>query len=137
MRGTRHFTDTLTLVRRETTQAIDPETGSLADTITEHIVWTGKGSIQANSSGKPAIAGTVAGAEEVLVPFKAFLPWDASPQHGWVLRDSLGREFEMVTKPVNPGSAGAYWLLNLTAPTVAAVWVYLSTGLWARVILSG
>lgn len=108
--------NSLTLIRRETTQVIDVESGAPAKTVTDTVVWTGKGSLQPASGSKPAVVGTVAGVEEVLVAYQAYLPWDAQPGPGWILRDGAGREFEQVTKPVNPGGAGAYWLLNLGAP---------------------
>lgn len=122
--------ESLTLIRRETTQNLDTESGAPSTAITDFMPWSGLGSLQPALGSKPAVAGSVAGVEEVLVAFQAYLPWDAHPGLGWIVRDSVGREFEQVTKPVNPGGAGSYWLLNLGAPTIAPSWVYISTGLW-------
>lgn len=113
---TRHG-QTLTLVSRTTTTSIDPDTGAPVETVTETVEWTGTGSLQPNvGRDREGLTATAGGVQQVLVPYKCYLPADAAPEHGWLLRDSADREYEMITAPLNPGGANAFWLLNLDAP---------------------
>lgn len=125
---------TLTLIRRETTQAISSDTGSFQKTTAESSPWSGTGVLQPyNRRQRQAVAGEVGGVEEVLVSHQAYLPWEAHPRPGWVLRDELGQEYEQLTAPVNVGGARAYWLLNLGSPTRSLESAYISAGFWVEV----
>jgi hypothetical protein len=113
MRGTRHHTDVLELISVTTTASIDPDTKARKETDTITLKWSGTGSLQAAPHDTRAARPTAGGVEEVMVPYRAFLPEDASPGAGWYVR-AAGRVYSQLTEPINPGG---YWLLHLSAPT--------------------
>lgn len=107
----------LSLVRKTVAQAIDPDTGAPVQTVTETEMWSGTGSLQpAVGRDREGFTATAGGVRQVLVSYRAYLPAEANPEQGWTLRDADGRDFAQVTEPLDPGGAGAYWLLNLGPP---------------------
>lgn len=111
--------DSLELISIASTPSIDPDTKARKVTDVVTVEWEGTGSLQAAPAPRSLriTRQAAGGVEEVLVPYRAFLPATASPEAGWYVRDSTGRVYPQLTEPVNPGG---YWLLNLAAPTPAA-----------------
>ena len=111
------YGDALELVTLESARTRNAVTGEYETANVPAVRWTGLGSLQQNVAGGPAVvADDSGGAKEVAVAWRAYLPYEAMPERGWMLRDALGRHFHQVTVPINPGNAGAAWILNLGEP---------------------
>ena len=111
------YGDPVELITLESVRTRNAVTGEYETTNAPAVRWSGLGSLQQNVSGGPAVvADDSGGAKEVAVAWRAYLPFEAQPVRGWILKDASGRHFHQVTVPINPGGVGAAWILNLGEP---------------------
>jgi hypothetical protein len=115
------FNQQIELLAYPTGDVFNPDTGAFDPPSSEpELRWSGLGSVQAvRKATTPFLDAGREDTRQVYVPFLAFVPYAASPERDWMVRCD-GQLYMQLTQPVDPGGAGGYWELRLSAPVGSA-----------------